>query len=222
ERAEPRSGDGRRREPEDGNDRRGRERQGTFGEEGDADPRPGPPQTRPAVLPRLRHAEQPEEGGEEHRRVEQERAREADEPGREREDGAGGDADLRPGEDRAEPREHEAGEHPGDRADEPRAPGGDAERIEGERGEPEDQGRLQEERLSGEVERAPVPPAEDRLGERRIEDGIADEVAGGDPAGEQRGREGREREDGAGSKASAMRRTHHRLSSSGRAGGTPG
>src|SRR5207245_9666205 len=120
---------------------------------------------------------------------EQERAPEADEARRGREDPAGCEPDALAEQEGAEPPEDEAGGDAARHAGEPRAPGGDAEELEGERGEPGDERRLVEEWLPGQVQRRPLAAHEHRLRDGGVDDRVADQVAFREPAGEERGGE---------------------------------
>src|SRR5439155_913148 len=78
-----------RREPVRGEHRRRPERERALAEEGDAEPDPRPPEAASSAREGARGGEKPGERAQRERRVEQERAPEADEARRECEDGAG-------------------------------------------------------------------------------------------------------------------------------------
>ena len=193
------------RDPEDGQDRDGDQRERALGEKGDAEPRAGAPEAAASPFPRARHGQQREQRGQEHHRIEEQRAREPHEARREREDRARREPHVRSGEQRPEPREDEAREHAGHRAREPRAPRRHAERLERERGEPDDERGFVEERLPSEEEGAPVPALHHRLGERGIDHRVPDEVTRRQAAGHHPGRERDEGEKRPASQAGAVR-----------------
>src|SRR5207247_2228768 len=178
-----------RREPVRGEHRRRPERERALAEEGDAEPDPRPPEAASAAREGARRGEEPGERAQRERRVEQERAPEADEARREREDRAGCEPDALVEQEGAEPPEDEAGGDAERHAREPRAPGGDAEELEGERREPDDERRLVEEGLPGQVQRRPLAAHEHRLRDGGVDDRVADQVAFREPAGEERGGE---------------------------------
>src|SRR5439155_5673945 len=86
------------------------------------------------------------------------------------------------------PADQAGGDREGD-ARKPRAPGRDAEEPEASRGEPDDQRRLVEEWLPGEVERPPVAAGKNRPRGRGVDHRVTDEVALGEPAAQGRGGE---------------------------------
>src|SRR5207247_7995154 len=107
--AERRAAVARRREPVRGEHRRRPERERALAEEGDAEPDPRPPEAASAAREGARRGEEPGERAQRERRVEQERAPEADEARREREDRAGCEPDALVEQEGAEPPEDEAG-----------------------------------------------------------------------------------------------------------------
>src|SRR5439155_760106 len=182
-----------RRQPVRGEHRGRPERERALAEEGDAEPDPRPPEAISSAREGTRRGEEPRERAQRERRVEQERAPEADEAGREREDRAAREPDALVEQEGAEPPEDETGGDAERHAREPRAPGGDAEELEGRRREPDDEGRLVEEGLPGEVLRPPLAAHQHGLRDGRVDDRVADQVAFGEPAREERGGEEGER-----------------------------
>src|SRR5262249_38939893 len=156
----------RRRDPVGGEHGRRAERQGALREEGETEPRPRLPKAAAAAREAVHRGEEAGEREADQRRIKKERAAEADEPGREGEDRAGRESHAILEEDGAQPPADEAR---GDRerdTRQSRAPRRDAEKPEGDRRNPDDEGRLVEVGLPREIERAPVTADEDRLRDR--------------------------------------------------------
>src|SRR5437867_7700370 len=194
ESAERRTAVAGRSEPVSGEHPRRPERERALAEEGHPEPDSRPPEAASPAREGARGGEEPGERAQRERRVEQERAPEADEARREREDRAGCEPDALVEQEGAEPPEDEAGGDAERHAGEPRAPGGDTEELEGERREPDDERRLVEEGLPGEVLRPPLAAHQHGLRGRRVDDRVADQVTLGEPPREERGGEEGERE----------------------------